>query len=280
MTKKTTIAILFASVVLFSSTFLHAGLVIVSDDFSGSSVNADGNIRFDEISTSGAVGSGQWEATGGSNWNISGGQLCNSGTSSTARHNEGPLVRVVDVSSLNNTADDELEFNIDFTTANPNERFFVHIRGYTAGTDPAGSANLVNLGATNGNAWNDAFGAFTGTGRDIYNLHSGVLNNHNSNFSFASSALQLTSGVSGPQSVNQTFDLSTNPSGAQSIADFDYIAVIFSRDANPGGGGFGDPPSSLKVSNFSLELTGVPEPSSLVLFSMIVAPCLVVRRRK
>jgi len=243
----------------------QAEIVLVSDDFSSSSVNTNG-LTFSDLSTSGAVASGAWEATGGTNWTISGGSLTNAGGGSNAQ-NEGAFSRLVDISSITDTSLNQLKLDVDFTTANTSENLFVHMRGFILGTDPAGTLSIVNGNATNGNAWNNAFSHADWT---IYNLNSGQLNNHASNFSSAGFAVQLTDGVAGAHSFNQTFDMSGYAAAADDIAGFDYLGVFVTRNHT------GTSPS-VSISNFTLSV--VPEPTTFAMFGLAMAGLGFRRRR-
>ena len=245
----------------------QASVVLLSDSFDSSTVSTDGH-KFSDLSTSGAVGSGAWETgSGATKWTISGGAVTNAG-GGTAAQNEGAFSRLVDISSITDTSLNKLTLDVNFTTANASENLFVHIRGYTlTGAPPAGTQSMVNGGATNGNAWNDANSYADWT---IYNLNSGQLNNHNSDFSTAASAVKLTDGVAGAHSFSQTFDMSGYAAAADDIAGFDYLGVYITRDHT------GTSPS-VSIQDFTL--TAVPEPSSAALLGL-GGLALILRRRK
>lgn len=243
----------------------HAAQILISDDFSQSTVS-DTGLQFGDLAASGPVGTGSWYATTSTNWTISGGALSNAG-GGTAAQDEGSLARLIDISSISDTSLDQLSLSVSFNTANTSEKLFVHLRGYILGTDPAASAGIVNSGATNGNAWNDAVSTTDWT---IYNLNSGQLNNHYSDYSSAGWAVQLSSGVSGNQNFEQTFDMSGYAAEANNIAGFDYLGVFFTRDATG---------TSPAVSISEVTLTAVPEPSSAALLGL-GAGWLMLRRRR
>jgi len=240
-------------------------ITVLSDDFTSSSVTKDGNMRFDEIAASGALGAGAWRSATGSNWNIAngaGGSVSNAARGTNAQ-NEGVLGRVVDVSAITDTSLTRLRLNVDFSTVSATERLFVHVRGYIRGTDPAASAGLVNMGATNGNAWHNAFGSTDWT---TYNLNSGQLNDHASNFSSAGFAQQVTDGVAGAHTFSTFFDMSGYATEADDLAGFDYVAVFVTRDS------IGTTPE-VTISNISLTAV-VPEPTT---FALLAWACVLIR---
>lgn len=244
-----------------------AGLVVLSDDFSSSTVNTNG-LTFSDLSSSGVVGSGTWDAVGGTNWTVAGGSLTNSGGGTNAQ-NEGAFARLVDIRSFTDTSVDQLTLSVDFTTADASENLYVHIRGFILGSDPAGNLSMVNGGATNGNAWNNAFGHSDWT---IYNLNSGQLNNHFSNFSSASWAQRLTDGVAGTHNFSQTYDMSSYAAAANNIAAFDYVGIYITRNH------IGTSPS-VSIDSISL-VAAVPEPSSVAVLGIGIAAVLFRRKRK
>ena len=237
----------------------QASVVLFSDGFDSGSVAQGGHSSND-------IGAGVWEATSGTLWTISGSALTNSGTSATARNNEGPIAQFLDISSITDTSLNQLQLDVNFTTATASEKLFLHLRGYILGTVPGSPVSINNNGATNGNSWNDAH---TNTDWTIYNLHSGQLNNHPSDYSWSGAAYQLSDGVAGAHSLSETFDMSGYAAEANNIANFDYLGIIITRDA------LGTSPS-VSIQDFSL--TAVPEPGSLALLTL--GGLLIARRRR
>jgi len=237
----------------------QASVVLFADSFDSGTVAEGGHSSSD-------IGSGVWEATGGTLWTISGGALSNSGGSGTARHNEGPIAQFLDISAFTDTSLNQLQLDVNFTTANASETLYLHLRGYILGTVPGSPVSINNNAATNGNSWNDAH---ANTDWTIYNLHSGQLNNHPSDYSNAGAAYQMSDGTAGAHALSDTFDMSGYATEANNIANFDYLGIIITRDA------LGTSPS-VSIQDFSL--TAVPEPGSLALLGL--GGMLIARRRR
>ena len=244
----------------------QANLLLMSDDFSSSSI-VEGSINADDAQAMGVVGSGTWQATGGTEWtinNAAGGSANNAG-GGTAAQNEGIFGRLVNIGSVSDLNLDKLQLDVDFTTAEAAEELFVHLRGYIENTPDADP--LVNMSATNGNAWNDADSTTDWT---IYNLNSGQLNNHYSDYSNAGFAVALHDGSAGAHNFSQTFDMSGYATEANAVAKFDYLGVYVTRNH------LGTSPS---VSISNLSITAVPEPSSLALLAFATGLLRTFRNR-
>ena len=128
------------------------------------------------------------------------------------------------------------------------------VRGDILGTPATTDSGLINTGATNGNVWNDALNSTDWT---IYNLNTGVLNNHYSSFSSSGAAQEITDETStGAQTFSITYDMSSYDTAANNIANFDYIGVIIARDGKGTG-------ASTTIDSITLSVA--PEPSSTLL---------------
>ncbi|VGO12499.1 hypothetical protein PDESU_01052 [Pontiella desulfatans] len=242
----------------------YADAVLLSDSFDSSTVSADNGLRYDEMGTSGAVGSGAWQAASGTKWGIGGGSVTNASGGTNAQ-NEGALGRLVDISSLTDSSLNKINLAVNFATANQSETLYVHLRGYVAHATPAASRQFGNVGATNGNVWEQQYSS--GTTVSIYNLNTGV-EVLDSPQAGAGTAVQLSSGTSGAQSVDLTFDMSDY--AVSDITGYDYLGVFISRNSA------GVTP--MATIN-DITVTAIPEPATLGLIAMVGTSILFVRRR-
>lgn len=244
---------------------VFAEQILVRDAFNVSSVSETG-MTYSKISNMGAVAGGAWQAQSGTGWGIGGGSVTNSDLSGS-NLSEGALARVVDISSITDTSLNELKLDLNFTTANAGEKLYVHMRGYILGTAPADGAALANIGAKNGATWNDAL---VKTDWTIYNLNTGVLNDHASDYSGGTAAVLLTDGVAGAHTFSQTFDMSGYAAAANDIAGFDYLGIYITRNLSG---------TDSAVSIDEITVTAIPEPGTLGLISAVGIAILFVRRR-
>jgi hypothetical protein len=124
---------------------------------------------------------------------------------------------------------------------------------------------MMNLGASNGNAWESSGAVF-----DQHNLGKpdGAFV---SPAGLGSDAAAILTGGSGTFSVN--FDISGFGTAPNTVAGYDYIVLGFARN-EPGNGST----SALTIDNVNLSAV-VPEPSSLSLFAIGGALLFGIRRR-
>ena len=255
------IMITSAAFVLGASMSAQAAtLVMLDEDFSGSNYLASGVAVSD-------IGTGVWNGNG---WALSGGSLNKQTEGAAGDRGVGLLL---DVRSITDPQFSLVNLEVSFTTATSTERLYTHIRGYVdPDSDPGDdSGSVANTGATNGNLWNDAF---SNTDWGIYNLHSGILNDHASNFSSGSQALQLTDGVAGLHNYSTGFFLHNNEGGFTSIADYSYIGIYFTRESGSTDG------TQVEIHSVLLRAVAAPEPSSLALLLVGGGMILGVRNRK
>lgn len=248
-----------AGLCLAFSASVFANVIMVRDAFNVSSVSADGGIRFDEVGSMGAVAGGNWEAAVVSQWGISGGSAT-SGTG-TGAVNEGALGRVVDITSITDTSLDQVNLAVNFSTANDSETLYVYLRGYTTNSTPAAANLFGNLGAQNGACWEQSYSSTIGRWT-IDNLSTGdeVTSSTQANISYA---VLLTSGTTGAQSVDLTFDLNGD------ITDYDYLGVYITRNA------LGTSPMATVN---EITVTAIPEPATLGLIAFMGGGMLFIRR--
>lgn len=238
----------------------EADLVLLADDFSAPSLTSGGLVR----------DSTGWRKGSAQTWAISGGVLMNPGGSTNSnetqrqRENEAAVGQIVDLSSFSGLGTtSHLELSFDYSMNDPAETLYVHLWGYvenaTASTPTTGT---MNLGASNGNAWESSGAAF-----DQYNLGKA-----DGAFSgtpgLGSDAAVVLTGGSG--SFTTVFDLGAFTTAPDTVAAYDYIVLGFARN-EPGDGST----SSLTLDNVSL--AAVPEPSS---FALLGLGCVLVRIRR
>ena len=241
----------------------RANLVLIQDDFSAASLTNGGLVRD-------SVG---WKKGSPQTWAIVGGQLTNAGGSTHSndtqrqRENEGAVGQIVDVSTIAGLgAADFLTVSFDYTMADPGESLYVHLWGYVENaTASTPTTSTMNLGASNGNAWESSGATF-----DQYNLGKpdGVFTGTSG---AGSDAAAIVTGGSG--SFSTTFDLSAFATAPNTVAGYDYIVLGFARN-EPGDGST----SALTLDN--IFLTSVPEPSSISLLGIAGILLGVHRRRR
>lgn len=246
---------------LCAVSMAQADAVLLSDSFDSSTVNADGNIKVSEISTMGAVGAGAWEAGSASRWGIGSGSATNA-SGGTAADNEGALARAVDISSNTDSSLNKINLKMNFSTANASETLYVFLRGYVTVSTPGVNQTLGNLGSSNGNVWEGNASTLTD-----YNLNTGDEYTSSAQ-GVAAAGIQLSSGTTGAQSVDLTFDMSGY--AVSDITGYDYLGVFISR--NSAGA---TPMATIN----DITVTAIPEPATLGLISAFGMGILFVRRR-
>ena len=159
-------------------------------------------------------------------WTVSEGLMQNASSSGTphARVSEGALAHIFDLSAFSDIDHSELSLRFDYDTAASNERLYVHLWGYVD-VNSTPSTRTMNLGASNGSAWESANGAMTpyNLGRPDGAFASPV--------GTASDAAVVLTGSTGPRSFSQTFDLSTFTTAPDTVAGYDYLVIGFAREA-------------------------------------------------
>lgn len=141
----------------------------------------------------------------------------------------------------------------------------MHLRGFI-GSAPLGTTSFINQNATNGNLWDLTGTAFTAITNKI-NLNTGIGFDNTTN-TLAANAVELSDGASGLHNFSQTFDMSGY--AVNNIADYDYLAVVITRNA------LGTGPS---FSIDDISLTAIPEPGTYALFASLVGFVFVMVRR-
>ena len=196
---------------------------LIEDDFSSGDVPR-GNVMLT------MAGAGRQQSTQ-SQWTISDGALSNSATGAAGDRGVGWLIDLASV------GEDMTRINLSFdhVSGNAEEKLFVHLYGFVRLEASTEGRMLVNIYATNGNAWtlgvdsdNPATDPFRidnfVTGRPQGALHP--------NRGDSAGAFEVDlSGSSG--SVARSFDLSriSGDDAPTDLADYDYLAVAITRDA-------------------------------------------------
>lgn len=174
-----------------------------------------------------------------SEWTVTNGSLSNTSATNT-RVAEGTLARIISVDS-GAANGDLLTLSFDYTLNDPSEALYVHLWGLI-GT-AASSQKIMNLAATNGNAWYE-----DSVDMAMTNLADGVVTN-----GAASTAAVALSSTSGAQSFSKTFDLSGYGLGKNNLSDYDYLVLGFARKID------GASAPDVQVSNVLLSLNSKGE---------------------
>ena len=138
---------------------------------------------------------------------------------------EGALGLISDLASLAGTGHDKLELSFDYTLGDPAEELYVHLWGYVDVSSTTANS-VMNLGATNGNAWASADEGGT---MIAYNLAGPDGAFAGTAGSASDAAVQLT-GTTGAQSYSVTLDLSAFSTAPNRLEDYDYLVIGFARD--------------------------------------------------
>lgn len=255
---------IIGAVALSTATTTAAGITLIDDDFSSTSLSKDSTLTRN---------SSGWHAQSTSSWQ--------QGTTNQWMHNisntggvtsDGALATAVSLSGLGLTNEKVLEVNFSFASwdGSTNDNIYVHLWGLknVAPTD----LKLANLNAQNGSMWASA----VNNGFDVYNLGTGVKMTTDGDGSAANAAIKLENQTPTPdQSVanaihfSTTFDLGGYD--LNTIDSYDYLVMGFAR--NPGVG------TGNKFALFDVQVSAVPEPSTAALIS-IGAISLTMRRKR
>jgi len=178
---------------------------------------------------------------GNSSWAVTGAGLSNSSATNNTV-GEGAVARCIDLTDLETSNAAQLTLSFDYATADAGETLYVHLWG-CVDLDPNQNPGIMNLGASNGNAWESA------TTMDVYNLGkpNGVFAG---TAGTASDAAAILTGATGAQSYSTTFDLSTFSTAPDAILDYDYLVLGFTREV----GGTTSP--SVTITNIRLSMDG------------------------
>jgi len=194
---------------------VDAGLqdVIFSEDFSGGSLNTSG-LKRDSIGF--CVG-------GSSAWMIDGGKLVNTSlVNSTV--SEGAAGCIIDLSLLADPAVDRFTLRFDYTLAEPSETLYVHVWGYVDHSSTP-TTSIMSHGATNGNAWEQASPTYM-TGYNFNNSNGVFVGKEG----IAADAAVSQVGILGATSYAKTFDLSGFTTAPNTLGQYDYLVLGFTRN--------------------------------------------------
>lgn len=264
---------------LLSTNQAAAMVTLIDADFTSGTISTNARIRTDQ-----ANGNFWTDNNPASDWSITGGVMSNAATSPDSSVSEGALSQVIATSSL---ANDLTSLSLAFDYAvGATATLKLALVGYTLNVQDGQSATntlLMNNGTPNGGIQND-------TQAELRYGDINLLTGADMTQSITND-LTFASGTSGSHSI--TIDLSSyawhadEAAGASpantpglsgnisSIADFDYVVLLFVNDlnANPGA-------TPTTLDNIQLEVAAVvPEPSSAGLFAL-GSLALLLRRRK
>ncbi len=187
-----------------------------------------------------------WHKASDSEWTVSGGVLENTSDSGSphGRVSEGPLAQMLDLSEFSNLNSSLLALRFEHTLATAGERLHVHLWG-CVDISSTPSTGIMNLGASNGNAWQSA----PTNELTVYNLGkpNGVFTGTRG---LASDTAVTISGLIGPQVFSNTFDFSSFTTAPDTIDGYDYITIGFTREATD------FPGSMAAISNVTLRAVG------------------------
>ena len=247
---------------IFSLAFLTQssfGSIVVSDDFSMNTVGTNGRLRVEHTDD-------EWIAFTSSAWNVSGGTLNNPGTT-TDNVSEGAILRVVDTDDITLPSATEITFSFDYVVGTGATLFF-HGTGLNNGS-LAGTTQLHNVGATNGNIQSQYDGSPT-AGQGDYsgiNLGSGAAAPN------GGSGGALSGALTGSGTFTQTIDISQF-TGITDISDFQLITFGFGSNVTDTTAG------AISIDNFEFSVAeAVPEPTSAIALLGLFS-ALAVRRRR
>ncbi|VGO12501.1 Arylsulfatase [Pontiella desulfatans] len=185
---------------------------IFSEDFSGATLDTAG-LKRDSVGF--CIG-------GSSAWAIDNGELVNTSLVNTTV-SEGAAGCIIDLSTLENPSVSEFTLSFDYALAEDNETLYVHVWGYQDHSSTPTTA-ILNHGASNGNAWEDASPAMTaynfGNSNGVWVGTKGI----------ASDAAVAVSGFQGMTSYARTFDLSAFTSAPNQLGEYDYLVIGFARN--------------------------------------------------
>ena len=154
-------------------------------------------------------------------WSVANGVLSNSSTVNS-RVSEGALGLMIDLASYAGSGYDKVQLSFDYTLAEASEALYLHLWGYVD-VNSTPDTWTMNLGASNGNAWESSSDAMT-----AYNL-GGPSGAFAGKAGDDGDAAVILTGASGPQSCTVTFDLSSFATAPNRLEDYDYLAIGFTR---------------------------------------------------
>lgn len=189
----------------------RAEVTIIDDDFSSSPVQNTGNLL---------RGSSGWTVRTVSNWANTNDMLSVSGTAAVG---EGACAQIIDLASLGLADENALELSFDYATTNEGETIYVHLWGYKENDILSTPSTIIaNTGAQNGSAWEG-----TGAVFDDYNLgKADGIWGHVSKGIASDAALILT----GSGTFSNIFNIATFSTAPNALAEYDYIAILFTRN--------------------------------------------------
>lgn len=232
---------------LMGGAVSQASVVLIDDDFSTSAI--DSSSRFQSAD----IDSGDWNERTAATWDITSGELVNTGTV-----DHGAFL-LNTVSSLD-TSLTQVTVSFDYTVGAGSTLYF-HSALYTGPNITTG--NMSRTTRTGG--------AYFATGTDFNANFTSALNLKNGadvTGNTGGALISLAGSTSG--TFSQTYDIS-GYTGVSSIADVSHILAAFAIDGAAAGDG------AVAIDN--VNITAIPEPSSIALIGL-GGLALLLRRRK
>ncbi|CAA6676241.1 MULTISPECIES: PEP-CTERM sorting domain-containing protein [unclassified Lentimonas] len=229
----------------------NAAAVLIDEDFSTISVTSssrysDGNV-------------GDWVSRY-SNWSTAGTGAARALTADLSQGNNETPVELLFAVSESDTSLTEISISFDYTVPADATLFF-YVAGYEGPLTTGLSGRLTGTDGEYQLGGSDDFDGHLGAG---YTLLGGATPT-----GLAATALATLSNAS--STFNQTYNISAFGGGGFSIADFDYMTVVFGIDTTLTAG-------SITVDNFNM--TAIPEPGTYALLAGLTGLVFVMVRRR
>ena len=217
-------SIVLAALFSVAGTGVFAG-TLLEDDFSTGGVPG-GFVMVDQADT------GRLQSQY-ADWAIRDGALSNTAID---RRGERGVAWLIDLASLE-SGKTRINISFDHVSGNAEEKLFIHLYGYVRVPGSTRNLELINILATNGNAW--TLGADTDKPETdpfrIYNFVTGRPQGASPSYRGESTGAFEVDLDGSAGSFVRSFDLSgmsavAGDRGPLDLADYDYFAIAFTRD--------------------------------------------------